>query len=445
MVEADKLGCVAHYMRECGHGGHTNKEWGGIPIVILVGDDYQIPPIGFGAFYALDGITFKNSTKVKSGQMECRINGFEEFKMFGRNVVYLHGVKRVHNEQDQLRRILQGLRCEDNEEGLSEEDITRLLELDINHRCFSKREREEIEATSMYLFANKEPRDALNAKMLLKANLKGNPVACVKSKTIDKNGKQVASNPHFDSERTPNQVLICKTAKVALNGQNICPSIGLFHGTIGTVEDIVFKQGENPNLGDLPAYVLVNFSQYCGKQLVSSSKQSVPITPMTTRCKFNCCTRTYLPLSLAYGKTVHTFQGQTVGPVPPGRPENAIKRIIVEPGTRQFEGNNVGLFYTAASRPTTIGRSDDKMSSAIYFDGPDFSRERITGLTKDKKGKLYKKAALRQKWVDYMKTNSRDQKQYTEKEMNVLFEWIENTKFTLPELDSIIKTNDSKK
>ena len=105
----------------------------------------------------------------------------------------------------------------------------------------------------------------------------------------------------------------------------------------------------------------------------------------------------------------------------------------------------MGLFYTAASRPTTIGRSDDKMSSAIYFDGPDFSRERITGLTKDKKGKLYRKAALRQKWVNYMKTNSRDQKQYTEKEMNVLFEWIEKTKFTLPELDSIVKTNDSKK
>ena len=89
--------------------------------------------------------------------------------MFGRNVVYLHGVKQVNNEQDQLRRILQGVRCKDNEEGLSEEDIKRLLELDINHMCFSKSEREEIEATSMYLFANKEPQDALITKTLAAA------------------------------------------------------------------------------------------------------------------------------------------------------------------------------------------------------------------------------------------------------------------------------------
>ena len=44
-----------------------------------------------------------------------------------------------------------------------------------------------------------------------------------------------------------------------------------------------------------------------------------------------------MPQSLAYGKTGHTFQGQTVGPVPPGRAENAINRIIVEPGIRQLK------------------------------------------------------------------------------------------------------------
>ena len=140
-----------------------------------------------------------------------------------------------------------------------------------------------------------------------------------------------------------------------------------------------------------------------------------------------------MPLSLAYGKTVHTFQGQTVGPVPPGRPENAIKRIIVEPGTRQFEGNNVGLFYTAASRPTTIGTVEDKMSSAIYFDGPDFSKAR-----------MYRKAILRQKWVDYLKANSINQKHYTKKEMEGLFDWITKTRLSETELDTIIKTNDNK-
>ena len=35
-------------------GGHINsKSWGGLPIVILVGDDYQLPGVGDGAFTAL--------------------------------------------------------------------------------------------------------------------------------------------------------------------------------------------------------------------------------------------------------------------------------------------------------------------------------------------------------------------------------------------------------
>jgi PIF1-like helicase len=39
MVEADKLGCVKHYMNQCARGGMTEREWGSIPAVILVGDD----------------------------------------------------------------------------------------------------------------------------------------------------------------------------------------------------------------------------------------------------------------------------------------------------------------------------------------------------------------------------------------------------------------------
>ena len=84
-----------------------------------------------------------------------------------------------------------------------------------------------------------------------------------------------------------------------------------------------------------------------------------------------------------------------------------------------------------------------KCHRKIYFDGPDFSRERITGSTRDKKGN-YRKAALRGKWANYLKTNSRDRKQYTEKEMNGLFEWMEKTKITSTELESIIKTNENK-
>jgi hypothetical protein len=36
---------VARSAHECGHSG---EDWGGIPVMILFGDDYQLPPIGNG-------------------------------------------------------------------------------------------------------------------------------------------------------------------------------------------------------------------------------------------------------------------------------------------------------------------------------------------------------------------------------------------------------------
>lgn len=446
LLEANKFGCAEYLMAQCAHRGkNPTMSWGGIPVVILVGDDYQIPAIGYGAIYSLEIFEQKGHMIPNNAELRCRVSGFNEFKEFGKNVVYLSpDAKRVNKDQDQLKRILKGLRCEDVNQELSEEDVQRLLGLDINHPSFTKKQREEIEETSLYLFACKEPRDALNAKMLLKANLQGNPVAKIRSKTIDRNhGREVTRSWHFDNDRTPNILQICKTAKVGLSGCNIAPAVGLYHGALGVVEDIVYEGTKSPNLGDMPAYVLVNFSQYCGEELIPGRKTSVPIVPTTTICKYGCCIRTFIPLTLAYGKTVHTFQGQSVGPVPVGRPQNSVQRIIVEPGNRQFEANNVGLLYTTVSRPTTIGTVDDKMSSAIYFDGPDFSRQRITNLTKDKSGKLYLKARLRQKWVDYLKENSKLWNDCSMEEMGDLFAWISEQRYTTDELDKIIEKNGS--
>jgi hypothetical protein len=445
MLEADKLGLMRHYMTQCGHLGlNSNREWGGIPLIILVGDDYQLPSINYGAFYSLPGVRINNPSFTRPAKLTSRLAGFEEFRAFGKNVMYLKESKRVNKDQEQLRRILKGLRCDDENFRLAAADMDRLLRLDINHSTFTMADRHEIEASSMFLFANKEPRDLHNRKMLTLANSRGNPVARIKSITTrNKDGKLLINNSHFDNERHPYQTFLCRSATVALNGCNISPAIGLYHGSVGTIEDIVYKPNESPNLGDLPAYVLVNFNQYCGSQLVKSSNQCVPIAPRTQLCKRGCCTRRYIPLILAYGKTIHTYQGQSAGPVQAGRAENAVKRIIVQPGNRQFERNNVGLFYTAVSRATTIGTIEDKLSSAIYFDGPDFSSDRIANLTKDKTGKLYKKARLREDWVNYMHDNSLAQKQKSKDEMESLFNWIRTTRYNSKDLVEIIKTNEN--
>jgi hypothetical protein len=70
MVEAEKLGCSKLYMNECAHGGQTQKDWGGIPIVILVGDDYQLPSIGLGAFYSIQ-LEYDSTKGAKKKQPAC--------------------------------------------------------------------------------------------------------------------------------------------------------------------------------------------------------------------------------------------------------------------------------------------------------------------------------------------------------------------------------------
>jgi hypothetical protein len=109
MVEAEKLGCVKHYMNECAHNSGTNLPGGGIPVVILVGDDFQLPPIGYGTFYALGETIVSVTMNHKAGPSECRIEGYDKFKLFAANTVYLESMKQVNEDQEQLRRILQGL------------------------------------------------------------------------------------------------------------------------------------------------------------------------------------------------------------------------------------------------------------------------------------------------------------------------------------------------
>src|SRR5688500_16840643 len=96
-------------------------------------------------------------------------------------------------------------------------------------------------------------------------------------------------------------------------------------------------------------------------------------------CKYSmgCYCRTYIPLRLAFAQTIHTFQGQNAGPVEPGQTPNAVQKLLCDPGTRRFEGNCVGLFYTLLSRVTTFGSENDTFFSAIYFTGANMDMERV--------------------------------------------------------------------
>ena len=67
MVSQRVLGSAEMNIRSTAHGGgHDNEDWGGIPVVILFGDDFQLtPPCEEGAIDAFDHQGY--STESKNG------------------------------------------------------------------------------------------------------------------------------------------------------------------------------------------------------------------------------------------------------------------------------------------------------------------------------------------------------------------------------------------
>ena len=126
------------------------------------------------------------------------------------------------------------------------------------------------------------------------------------------------------------------------------------------------------------------------------------------RCSHGCCTRTFVPLELACARTIHKFQGLSAGPVDEGKIKNPYECIICDPDLKQFEGKSLGLLYTAVSRATTLGDIKDGKNSAIYFNGKEFTEERIRRLVYcNRSNKKFKYAQKRDDWVAYLQTNEK--------------------------------------
>jgi hypothetical protein len=258
LLSLSSLGYASHNFRQTAFNGRYqgDESFADIPILLLVGDDYQLPPVSRGVFdIPLDAT--HDESKVRHFS-RAEILGMDVFQQCSHDVMVLSKQKRQSEGQDEYRRILDDSRIS----GLSLEDANKLLdELHLVRGNYNAEDRAAIEKDALFLSANREPVDEYNFMRLATVCTEDNPVAIIKSKTQGKN--EVGVSSHFDSG-CPATAHVCVGAKVSLQGRNFNPSWGLFNGSIGTVQEIVFTPGDNPNEGDQPLYIVVEFNSYCG-------------------------------------------------------------------------------------------------------------------------------------------------------------------------------------
>jgi hypothetical protein len=134
--------------------------------------------------------------------------------------------------------------------------------------------------------------------------------------------------------------------------------------------------------------------------------------------------------------------------VDPGKPPNAVQRIICDPGSRDFEATKPGLFYTMIGRGTTIGGvafDGLRYDSSVYFydfgygKGP-LSPERIVDLRRSlTTGKVYERIRARDRWMQHLKEHTHDSNM-SDKEIEQIFQWARTTKVTTNQLDAILSS-----
>ena len=123
-----------------------------------------------------------------------------------------------------------------------------------------------------------------------------------------------------------------------------------------------------------------------------------------------------------------------------GQPENIVKYIIVDPGGRNMEGLNPGLFYTALSRATTIG-NEDGIGSAIYFFGPNLTEPCIFDIGLKTTGEEYELVKRRFNWTQRLKKNTL-KTDMTKKEKQRIKKFSKATKINEDELYGILLRNE---
>jgi hypothetical protein len=154
-------------------------------------------------------------------------------------------------------------------------------------------------------------------------------------------------------------------------------------------------------------------------------------------CAKKCCSRKLIPLILAWGITVHRFQGQSAGPVDKNKIPNPYECLICDPHDSSAEARHLGVFYTAISRATTLG-DNNGMNSAFYLEGKEATEDRMRNIGKKQDSRDYNETFVkRAKWVQSLSENTYNNP-LTEEQQNDIKKWVTDSRYTTADIQRIL-------
>lgn len=436
LLSMEVLGACERNTRQCCHGGlNTNSPWGKIPVVLLFGDDYQLPSVvvnnrGKGSSYVLENDEIPHKRQRFN---DIEFLGSEQFITLSEKVTELKTSHRLEQGEHELSSMLHTMRTAD---GLTPTQASSLLTFNIQNTQISLQRKQFLKQNAIWIFHSNAKVDEHNMNMMKTVVNHDNPVCnCMGNfSPASKEPKKVANRRHFKfTELKKINSTLARGARVALD-RNLWDHMGLYNGAMGTVIDIRFDTDKSPLRNDLPAYVIVDFDDYNGPSWDADNPSFLPIPPCSIMCQHKCCVFTKLPLTLSWARTTHKFQGSNVGPT------HFIKAMVFDPGNAAVEGGNPGFTYVGLSRVSTLGKGDIN-KSAFYLSGDNLTSERFTNLTyqRTRNNDIYVKLRAKRKWIEHL--NSRKEK--TNLAINpstkqFLHTWVKTTTYDTIALESAI-------
>ena len=227
LVDSKELGTAEQMMLETIYEGGPMRDesWGGLPILILVGDDYQLPGVKEGALAAL--------TSTNGGKMTHK--GRVALLSCAEFVMELKTSKRLQKGRQRDASLMKRLRVG---EDITDMDVEKLLSLHIT-RIQEKHGTEAVEKIkkdAVYLFYKNEKRIRHNFEMIASQTNPTNPAAVVRPHCTGQHFSK-GIRRHFNSD-VPLSSFLCIGAKVAIENRNFCPKWGLHNGACGIVKEI---------------------------------------------------------------------------------------------------------------------------------------------------------------------------------------------------------------